>query len=365
VAPVNINIRRILLSFHVDFSEQNFPITMPSEESSKKISLILAAVGSFLWLIWGLTLRHLIYIHFDIAFTDWTSFIFWTIFIVIYTLFCIWMLSDLLFDIFHDVVVALFVFVTYLGLSLFYIMLAISQLLLYLMSLLTLAILVPIQYAFFLGQLLLFSVLGLCLLFFLFSYFWGLQFLSISKRLYRASISAFLSFAWKICVVRRPRYQHSVSRSQCIDGCTQSLENTLCKECSDLVKRSPLLIGTAWGFTRPVKYHHRSRSCLEKSASKCHLCSTLSRSIAKWPSQYGTTHSDKLTIKLWETRPIFGKPLLRIQVHDNPDSEPLTVEEFNHGMSKPEDRPYEHANMKKGLRVIYAILQRQLTPRSS
>jgi hypothetical protein len=52
--------------------------------------------------------------------------------------------------------------------------------------------------------------------------------------------------------------------------------------------------------------------------------------------------------KLWEKRPIFGRPLLRIQVNDNPEPEPLTVEEFHRGIIKPEDKPCGLANTKKG-----------------
>lgn len=332
------------LGFRLDFSHIDF--------SCKNVCtyFCVATISSIWWLVWGALLQRHITVHFSISFSDWCFFIFWTIICPIYPLPWLWGLLTFLFTLCVVLPIAVvWDIVTILGLLLLYLFSIILQLLMYFLALFAQVILSLMQYALVLGQFLLFSVLGLCLHFFLVFYFLGLLLFTSCKRIYRTIFLSFLSFSSKICVVRRPRYQQSASRLQCIDGCTKPLKSTLCTKCTSLLNRSSLLTGTKWVFTRPVEYHrHHSRASLERSAPSCHLCNTLLRSIAEWSSQYGASNSDELTIKLWEKRSIFGRPLLRIQVSDNPESEPLTVEEFHHGIIKPEDNPCELANTEKG-----------------
>jgi len=230
--------------------------------------------------------------------------------------------------------------ISILGIILFCLILITLQSFFYVLMLLPLQVFLIIQYSLVVIQFLVFSILGLCLHAYLYSYFFSFLLLRYCKRIYREKVSSLFlklrSFASMICVVRRPRYRTNASRMPCSDICTKPLKSTLCAKCILLLDRSSLLTGTSWIFARPTEYHrHHTRADLELSALSCHLCNMLLRSISKWPLHYGTGSLDHLTVKIWQEMSISGRPRLRGQINDNPESDLLTFEEVHHGMIKP------------------------------
>lgn len=56
----------------------------------------------------------------------------------------------------------------------------------------------------------------------------------------------------------------------------RSQADSLCERCSDLIRESALLTGTARLFTSPAETHNHYRAAgLRESNSKCHLCNLL------------------------------------------------------------------------------------------
>lgn len=146
----------------------------------------------------------------------------------------------------------------------------------------------------------------------------------------------------KFCPMLLPRYRQSTYKDK------------LCSTCELLVDKSPLLIGTRKLFTLPAENHcHYNAQDLQESAKGCHMCSTLLRSVESFrnnlasssqrpkktsfrvepPSIAPSSPGGKLTVRVWEKRPLGQEPLLRIQLlgEDITTSLPLNVEEINNG----------------------------------
>lgn len=216
---------------------------------------------------------------------------------------------------------------------------------------------------------------GLFLHSLLLSYFLGVRLFTHVNRFCNIMACSFLSLYSKAFIFRRPRYRQNILGSQCVDGCER---RSLCETCKRVIDSSPLLIGTAWGFTLPVERHpHHTAKGIKESAEKCHLCNLLLRSVessgdsvdSERPSQYGSIllsdSNISLTMKVWETRYVFERPLLRIQLIGGKfKSDPLIVEEFHHGTDlhecdKLEDKTGSSATLKWAKRQISDCLKHE------
>ena len=82
----------------------------------------------------------------------------------------------------------------------------------------------------------------------------------------------------------------------------------LCERCQSIIKRSPLLIGARWLFTRSDERHaFYTKEELEKSAKDCHLCILLLKSVEEFreltEEQTDTTNSE-LTLLIQDRKPV-------------------------------------------------------------
>ena len=128
-------------------------------------------------------------------------------------------------------------------------------------------------------------------------------------------------YLWSRLFVFRPR-RYRIPGPVCEAPCG-SKNGTLCETCSGLIRLSPLLLGRAYPFVRPVEeYKHLTADGLRVSATQCHLCSFLLWSSKTSqletprrhePSNYGAiSHNPALRVSVRHDQALGYRPRLRI-----------------------------------------------------
>ena len=148
-------------------------------------------------------------------------------------------------------------------------------------------------------------------------------------------------FIWsKLFVFRPPRYRRPgpVCEAEC-----RSQAGSLYERCSDLIRESALLTGTACLFTSPVETHNHYRAAgLRESNSKCHLCNLLYLSSKLAHSrmdetQYGAISSNDndrgLEVAIHRIHELGARPRLFLQLDPNttPGAKALVVQQVYGG----------------------------------
>jgi hypothetical protein len=114
----------------------------------------------------------------------------------------------------------------------------------------------------------------------------------------------------------------------------------LCERCQSIIKRSPLLIGARWLFTRSNERHaFYTKEELEKSAKDCHLCILLLKSVEEFrelTEKHTDTTNSELILLIQERKPVkdVAKLELELSGHAISKARRLRVNRNGRGISK-------------------------------